>query len=221
MKSLNKCSFCSEFHSDPVGDLFFKIVKDFSDDTSRILHETEHWVVVPTIGSIIPGYLLVVSKVHYTSVSAMPDSTYFELNEIIKNIKSLFGILYKQKTLVFEHGAISSTNKGPCCVDHAHVHVVPFSDIVIYPTLEKELGPFYYPNSFLEIKKKVNETNLPYLFFQDTDGAQYLTFGESIPSQYLRKFIASYTVYPDRWNWLEYPFLDNIFDTINTFKNRI
>lgn len=215
---MNSCSFCLEFSLNNSGNLYSEISKQNSPYKSRVLFETNHWVVVPTLGCMVPGYLLIVSKSHFISVSVIPGCAIVELNNIIDLIKVMFKEVYNLNALVFEHGPYSSINKGPSCVDHAHVHIVPFFDVDFDLVFSSEFYQVYNPINFIEMQKIARELKSSYLFVRDYRLKNYLVFGDNIPSQYMRKMIASRIGFPDKWNWVDYVFLDNIYITIDTFK---
>ncbi len=86
------------------------------------LIETESFLVMPCIGPLINGHILIVSKNHYKSLAAMPEETHVEIKNILKIIFNK-GILYKE-SLIFEHGAFDD-QKGGSCIEHTHIHVIP------------------------------------------------------------------------------------------------
>ena len=69
---LNNCVFCEEFQCQSF------ILKN-EDFGNRVLYETENFKVLPGLGHIMEGYLLIVSKDHYISVGELPGKLFKEL----------------------------------------------------------------------------------------------------------------------------------------------
>ena len=63
------CEFCSElksFKESRVGKIYNNHVNN------RIIKESENFFVIPTIGQIIPGSLLILPKEHFETFSQIP-----------------------------------------------------------------------------------------------------------------------------------------------------
>lgn len=67
-----KCIFCDIDHS--------KI-------ENTIIEETEYFYILPTLGSLVDGYILIVTKRHINSMSELNENELIEYKNIIKNIK--------------------------------------------------------------------------------------------------------------------------------------
>ena len=138
-----QCEFCTEF-----GDSGDEQVKAqtlfrtlFPDQPNRILLQTDHFLVVPGLGQISEGYLLVITKSHSTSMAEIPSALDDELQNTIEICCSVLSEVYGNPCAIFEHGG-SKVRKGPaCCVDHAHVHLLPL-DANIWPLVDTSQGGF-------------------------------------------------------------------------------
>jgi len=120
------CGFCVELNNrDSDINLMKTILKPHLLADSRIMHETENFVVLPALGSFVEGYVLIVSKEHYHCAGKLPEKAFNELFGLIKKVKRSILTTYQLGSVVFEHGAISCLNKFGGCIDHAHMHVVP------------------------------------------------------------------------------------------------
>jgi diadenosine tetraphosphate (Ap4A) HIT family hydrolase len=186
----------------------------------RIIFETEHFVVFPTLGCLVVNYLLIVPKIHYTSVCYIDSGIRNEFIELVDKFRCLFQKEYGFWPIVFEHGASDNdTNKGGCCVFHAHAHIVPhrLSNSV---NMVEALGltKISKCDDFFEMAY-----DKPYLFFMNNDNEIYLRIltDSVVPSQVIRKCIAQDLNIKDKWNWKDYPFEDKIITTIENMKTLI
>lgn len=212
IKMMNECSFCSEFNGSGENSVFLNNVGFDNGITSRKLFETENWVVVPTLGSFVEGYLLIITKKHYISISECQTNLLDELEGLITYIKCVIDKVYNSPIIAFEHGAISEQEKGGCCVTHAHMHIVPYRGDIM-----NELNNLNF--SFREIdtlyelnKQFIGEKQ--YIFYQNNIGKKYIFESNIIPSQYIRQVLCKRIGSPRKWDWRKYYFIDNIIKTL-------
>ncbi|MDO9399153.1 MAG: hypothetical protein Q7T79_00480 [bacterium] len=203
---MNSCPYCEEF-------------KDgFSSEYgNRILYESKNFVVFPSLGQIVEGYLLIASKKHYIAIGEIPSKFYFELNAVCQKVRKILSENY-ESPLFFEHGPISSIKKGGCCIEHAHFHAVPVK-IDILEDLSKN---FKYKNikSFDSLKKQFRK-EIPCFYYESNFGEKYLfEIQEVVPSQYIRRLIAYKIGKHERWDWRACMGLDELKRTISKLKNK-
>lgn len=91
---------------------------------NRKLYETSQFVVVPSIGPIFPGHVLVVSKLHHPSLASMGPYAIEEYDRLAKRILESLSGFEPGTWLEAEHGA-TGTEKAGACVIHSHVHWIP------------------------------------------------------------------------------------------------
>lgn len=77
---------------------------------------------IPSIGALVEGWSLVVSKRHVLNLSADYGSRSFQLFRLraASHIRSAYGPLVS-----FEHGAFTESSLLSCGTSHAHLHFVP------------------------------------------------------------------------------------------------
>ncbi|HLD58433.1 MAG TPA: hypothetical protein VI977_02215 [archaeon] len=184
---------------------------------NRILFESKNFVVFPTIGQIVEGYLLIAPKKHFISIAAIPKSMFSELEKLQKKVRAVLEENYSTP-LFFEHGPVSETKKGSCCITHAHLHAVPI-ELDIVRELEKKFKPKKIL-SLAELKKNFWKKK-PY-FFVETNSKERFAFSvpEIAPSQYIRRIIAIRTGNPEKWDWHTAPEIDRFFRTCQKLKNK-
>lgn len=97
-------------------------------------------VLTPTIGMLMPGYLLAVTRTHLLSFAQLEAS---ELERVESWLEELLGGLGDAfgEYLVFEHGsgALRAGARSGACVVHAHLHLIPGQSHLI-SELVTELG---------------------------------------------------------------------------------
>lgn len=171
--------------------------------------ESENFVVIPSLGPIVEGWLLVVPKQHVLSMAVLEDQSMPELSTIKSQVSNLLESLYGPVTF-FEHGPSSKQKSTGCSVDHAHLHAV--SNIHnLAAHAEQILRPLvgFQQGTLADCSEAVS-SGLDYLHIEARDtGSVYLT-AESFPSQVLRQAIAQANGTPDGYDWRTFPNLDLI-----------
>jgi ATP adenylyltransferase len=200
------CSFCDEFKSREL------ILNDINLG-NRILYETEHFVIFPSLGSFVEGYLLIASKEHYLSMASLPKHLYQELEDVQNRVKKVLTKHYSLP-LFYEHGPIIE-NKAGCCVDHAHTHALPVQ-IDLVKLVNEE-----FSSKQIDTYADLNEIDYPYLFIEGNDDKKHIFKLEHlIPSQYLRQIIAEQFGFPEKYDWETHPFVSNLLRTLETLKGK-
>lgn len=184
---------------------------------NRILFESKNFIVFPTIGQIVEGYLLIAPKKHFISMGGIPASFYRELESVQLKVRKTLSENYSAP-LFFEHGPASETKKAGCCIEHAHFHAVPVQ-LDILADLSKNLK-FKKIVSFEALKKQFKKAR-PYFFLETNNCQRYLfDIPEIVPSQYIRRIIAAKTGKPELWNWKVSPELETLDKTKNKLKGK-
>jgi len=90
------------------------------------LAETEDWIVLPTIGPIVAGQVMLVSRSHRRSVAASSVSGLAEAKVLIAQISAKLHHDFQSDVIIFEHGDGRLANRAnPSCIDHAHLQFAP------------------------------------------------------------------------------------------------
>ena len=177
------------------------------------LFESENFLVLPALGSLVPGYIMIITKHHIPSMAYL---NLKELNELIELVNYLKKILYEEyniEPILFEHGsAVGLIQESACSVEHAHWHLAPIK----FANEEKIIAE-------MDAQKVANLRDLSsfrgktYLLYVNNN-QHYVSNMTTLSSQYMRKWIAKEIGHSDKWNWRENELLDNIALTVSEFK---
>lgn len=205
---LNNCVFCQEFTGDR-STYFYEVM---GNKQSRILYEDDSFIILPTVGSFIEGYLLIATREHKLCMGELPIDKLNRLDKLIDIMRNMLRDIYQKDCIVFEHGSIAENKKNGTSVEHAHVHILPTG-----ADLEQKLNNHsLYPLSSILALKQCFENQKPYLYYQNTSGKQYIIESSNTPSQFLRKVSAEVLGKIDEsWNWRIEPGRDNISRTMD------
>ncbi len=214
---MNKCSFCSEITMDEENNLFNTMVSQYINMSHRFLYKTKNWLLIPALGSFIAGYLLIITEKHFLSIGSVPTYLLLELECLLQTVDSLLKNIYKLSTIAFEHGAVTDENLGGCCVNHTHLHILPYNGDIL-PDIIDDGFEVRKIDSFYDLKMQYL-SHKPYIFYQNNHGIKYIIEGKNIPSQYIRQILADKLGVLENWNWKEYIGIDYIVDTFNRLNS--
>lgn len=172
--------------------------------------ETDRFVVMPCVGPLVPGHVLVVSREHYPSLASMGREAIRDYQRLLDrfreaNPSAVDGLLEA------EHGAVSGDCAGACVV-HTHIHWMPglgrydtlFEGVLAHRPMGESLGD-------------LAGVDTPYLLVRRAGGAPHLYDGSGLPSQLIRQAICSQLGRED-WDWRSNPRMDWINLSIDIWK---
>ncbi|MCP8896349.1 hypothetical protein KYK29_15585 [Shinella daejeonensis] len=184
------------------------------DDNGRAcydqaLRETDNFVVLPTLGSLVPGWLLLIPKFPISRLADLQAAHHDEFKYLIDcvwgELESKFG-----ETFIFEHGGYAGSQIS-CGVDQAHLHFVPLHFNLTKAAHEE--GSYHWQ----PLKAGQTPADVPtkqeYFFVSSRKKASFAEIQTPV-SQWFRKLIAEKIGSPSEWNYKEYSFLDNVHKTI-------
>ncbi|OTG90490.1 HIT family protein [Acinetobacter sp. ANC 3813] len=193
---INDCVFCRELN----GSRDTNFATRYPEIQSRIIYETESLVAFPCIGQLVNGHFLVVPKNHDCTLAQTQkrlNNLNQELTHLLKEVHLILGFELTD-SLIFEHGALGP-NDGSCGIYHAHLHVLPSASQVNVSGLYNFQNKDLITN--IESVLKNTSVDKPYIFAGNLkDGFYHLQLKEALPSQTLRKAIAT-QLDKNEWDW--------------------
>jgi diadenosine tetraphosphate (Ap4A) HIT family hydrolase len=206
LNSVSSCDFCDEFsggHSNAFTRRYGKMA-------DRTIFDTGMFRVIPSLGQLVDGHLLVVPRRHFCAIADLPDRSVSELEILCDEVRLTLRRAYGD-CVFFEHG-IRGAGSGGCGIDHAHMHAVPvLGNGVLGILTEKFAGTAI--RGLGDLKNRVGR-KLPYLFFRDRLGQRFVFPVEHLPSQYMRKLIAESSGEAE-WDWRNSSWEPDIISTVN------
>lgn len=166
---------------------------------SRIIHETDKFFVVATLGQITDGgYVLIIPKNHVSCIAELESPEIGPLLMLMGETAEVTEKEYGQPIGMFEHGIVGQS------IPHAHLHIFPglftaeITDRVKndFPCAETDILPIYE-----KIFPIYQENREAYLFWQDENGLSHICWNPPAPQQYLRVVLANVLGRPERAYW--------------------
>jgi len=188
-----------------------------SEAWNEPLFESPNFVVLPSLGALVEGWLLLVPKKHFICMGALPNSVVAEMQEMTLFLCSVLQQYYGQ-VCAFEHGPCRANLSVGCGVDHAHLHIVPVSF-----DLSSAVTPFLpegvvWSEAGLEECRAAFIQGEDYLYLEQPIGAGRIATHQGFGSQLFRRAIALRTGALNQFNWREYPQLPKVYATIDKMR---
>lgn len=198
---MSDCEFCARL-AQPAGE---RPWYDF-----HILDQDDRFVTIPSLGALVPGYVLLVPRAHVFSMARLSPDDRAALAAYERRVSGRLAAAWAAPTL-FEHGSCGTpAGTAGACVDHAHWHLVPGRHLP-----PGAVDGFRPAASFEEIAAGRHPDG--YLALRQPSGEWSVRSRGRPQSQYFRRHIAAGLGVPDEWDYLAYPRLDHVRATIATF----
>lgn len=173
------------------------------DSRARITMPTASLRVLPTLGQLVPGSLLLLPTRHVERYADLDSSHRAEALETARAIVSGFEA-EGSGWVMFEHGALAPGGGG-CGLYHAHLHLVPLDA----PPSAAELLPTGRTSSGLAEGWDLVDTEDDYLICASSDGtARFRSVAAderpAYPSQFFRRQLHHHLGLDGPWDWREF-----------------
>jgi diadenosine tetraphosphate (Ap4A) HIT family hydrolase len=208
------CDFCNEFSGDPQ-NTFNRIYRH--DLVSRVLFRSKEFVVVPSLGQITEGHLLLLPIKHFTAFGELPESLLEEFTGLANNVAATITEGYGS-SVAFEHG-VRPGGSGGCGIYHAHLHAVPLANATDPVDALKLRFPYTELTRLDEISKRSAGLS-SYLLYQDSHTRLYLFDTGPLPSQYMRKLLAD-ALESEDWDWRTAGIEQRLLATMKRFSDKL
>jgi diadenosine tetraphosphate (Ap4A) HIT family hydrolase len=181
----------------------------------REILRTERFVAVPSAGSLVAGWTLVVPRRQMLNLSRTNIEEREELYAIATRIADRLGTR-GQEVYFFEHGSRAVGSLTGCGVDQAHLHIVPLPfDLIAAATKRTEAGIVW---------RDAHETVSPldalpaegeYVALWSRGDHRTMIGAVTEPvSQWIRRVIADELGIGAEWNYRSHPHLNRVQETL-------
>jgi diadenosine tetraphosphate (Ap4A) HIT family hydrolase len=180
--------------------------------------ESEHFVVIVSMGPFSKAYVLICPREHYFSLGQLGEgSLWDEFNRLKRRVRDAFIEEFGVRPTFFEHGATSLFDSSGACVDHAHLHCLALQIDGIPQAIESRMKAEgnVVPATGITGCAKLQK---PYFYFEDSRQTRYAFGGVDLPCQFGRRVLAGLTENPEQWNWREHPKKNEMMKIIRLLK---
>jgi ATP adenylyltransferase len=145
----------------------------------------EHFVAVPSLGAIVPGWMLVVPRRPMATLCLMNAVERQSLVTLRADLSERLRI-YEGAVAAFEHGGASGSLVS-CGVDQAHLHVVPLKFDLTEAALTHDMG--WRATVAIQDLSEEETQGQEYLYAEGA-GVSLIGFPKTPTSQWFRRLVA-------------------------------
>lgn len=185
----------------------------FPPDKERILKKTKNFYIMLSLGPIVEGHMLIITKSHIPLFQSLSEHLVIEFLAIKRVVRKIFNEKYGG-CIFFEHNLSSTsiTKRDTPHDYHAHLHCVP-TDADILQDIKEFLIPTQVANwdSLRDYARRFSES----IYYEDNNGNMYIfPVNKHLRKQFLRYLLAKKLGVPERADWAIYLGWEDIFTAI-------
>ncbi len=188
----------------------------------QVVLDGDDWVVAPTLGSILPNWLLLVPRKGAVTFAQWRQDTGKEPDKIVDGILARLGAR-PSRSIWFEHGPAIRGSAVGCGVDYAHIHLLidaPFS-FDKFTAAVKTACTLNWRETTPSMAYRSISANRSYLIGSSTRRSILAEGVEDVGSQFFRRVIAGLVGRPDSWNYRTHPYTENVEKTLEAFGDQM
>lgn len=182
--------------------------EDFLHD--QVLLEDRDWVVAPSLGALVPGWLIVLPRRPALNFRRWSDGGGDPIS-VLSAVALRLG-LQTEDYVWFEHGPGELGTTVGCGVDYAHLHMLIRPPFALETLIEGAVAGADI--QWTESRANDAFSGLPshasYLVIGGGDRAVFAENVESVGSQYLRRVVSRITGNESQWNYRLHPQHQNV-----------
>jgi diadenosine tetraphosphate (Ap4A) HIT family hydrolase len=203
---MENCPFCHELQSGRLPDFID------ADIDSRILHETDRFVVIPDISPLVRGHVMIVPKAHILCFGALDAAARDEFSAIVHATREILREHYGPSVLL-EHGT-SPLEPVADHVTHAHMHVVPAAIDIRDSLVNFNVTAIASLSDLSDWAARDEE----YIYFESSAGERIVADRiVGIKRLFFRREIAKQIGLADPlWDWRRHILTENLRSTVET-----
>jgi len=176
------------------------------------LFSTKSFVVIPAVGPVNVGHVMVVSREHVPNFACLSRHQREEYEDLLRSIceDPSHGL---SDVLEAEHGGAEG-ERGGACITHVHVNLIPNSGS-FYDMLQGRLRQQSVDHSLTTLEPSA----APYVLLRNSHDVR-LHSAKNAPSQLIRRILFE-KLGRDDWDWAAFPQLDVVTSTIRLWRHSV
>jgi diadenosine tetraphosphate (Ap4A) HIT family hydrolase len=178
------------------------------------LLETQSFVVIPSLGALVEGWVLIVPKRHEIAMGALANPLLTELRDLKQNVAAALGEYYRSPVCALEHGPSHAGCTLGCGVDHAHLHLVPIGFDIRAAVAPYMPDRTQWRPATIEDCRAAIRNGVGYLYLEQPIGSGHIATDADFGSQLFRRAIGTAVGLADQFSWRDYPQIGNVEATI-------
>jgi ATP adenylyltransferase len=178
------------------------------------------WVVAPTLGAIVPNWLLIVPRDTVLNFQAWRKTRGQSADIVLHDLRQNLG-LHEDEIIWFEHGPRTAGTSTGCGIDHAHLHVLvrPGFSFDAFAEKARSLSGLEWTTGASRDAHRELLVDQSYLIAGTGRATIFAQNVEATGSQFFRRVVAALAGANERWDYRSFPQAENTAETIRTFRS--
>ncbi|MEV2242137.1 methyltransferase domain-containing protein [Micromonospora sp. NPDC049891] len=183
----------------------------------RLIMRDSGMDVMAGLGSLVPGYALVVPHRHVPSSGDLLPEERSLLHGTARSVAALIQRVFDCRVVMVEHGSSGKevAQRGGGCITHCHLHLFP---LPVTADPQSLVPPGSRVIHDLEPLAAAASRQENYYFCSWLPSTRYLTSKPPPVSQYARRAWARLVNLSDMWDWAAFPYIENCHITISELR---
>ena len=209
------CDFCKE----TVGTRNYFRERYRGSLSNRIIDFDSDFFLMPSIGQLAWGHLLLVSRQHFTALARLPEPLAREAERLTTLVIDANTRHLTKDTVVFEHGILDPSYAGGCGISHLHVHLLPCERGTNFlPAATRKLKFEKIPS--LRSITAYREAAASYVYLRQPGAGDFVGLTSNLPSQYMRQAVAQ-TLGKGEWDWRKFGVEEELISTYRFYREAL
>lgn len=190
-----------------------------SVEYDRPLLAREDWLVAPTLGAIVPNWLLLIPRDPVLTFRAWSALRGQSPQQLLHDLRQHLG-LSADEIIWFEHGPRTAGTLIGCGLDHAHIHILirPGFSFEAFAERARSLSGLEWSKAGDSAYQRL-PIGRSYLIAGSGDAAVVALDVETAGSQFFRRVVGTLADADNAWDYRQHPHMDHIGQSIRTFKS--
>jgi ATP adenylyltransferase len=181
----------------------------------HLLAENESFVATPTLGSIVPNWVLIVPKLRVLSFAVLEERWRSNLFPFLNQVEDRL-VSSNMEIVSFEHGARKYNSLTGCGVDQAHLHVLALPRGFLPFILQRYSSRNWTSVDQIDPWSAIDSTKDYHLM--KSGNSCFVSYSDCSVSQFFRRAVAEFMNRQEDWDYRLVPHYDNAQRTIESFR---
>jgi ATP adenylyltransferase len=192
----------------------------FGAEHDRPLLARPKWLVAPTIGAIVPNWLLLIPRDPVLNFQMWADLHSRSPTLLLEDVRLHLG-LRADEIIWFEHGPHSAGTSVGCGLDHAHIHILirPSFSFETFTNAARSLSGLEWSADKCSDAYQTIDIEHSYLVAGSGGGTIVTQDVEAAGSQFFRRVVAALANAEGAWDYRRFPHVHHVSQTIRTFRS--
>lgn len=186
----------------------------------QLLLERPEWLVAPTLGAIVPNWLLILPRRPALSFRDWQAKGGERPEAVLRAVCMHLGLAFDE-IIWFEHGPAAQGTSVGCGLDYAHLHVLvrPSFSFEAFAGLACELADLPWQHRHVDCSYSALGRQGSYCIAGSGDRSISTLHVDAIGSQFFRRVVSAVAGAGSAWDYRRFAHTRNIAITIETFRS--